>query len=699
MRRLGTPTLVLAALAAVAAARGALGADAPKPVAVGGTVVGVLEPPGLFRHTGAYAPLRVTWQRDARVRRVLGVFPHPVLGGRVLLATAAGLVASDDAGATWQPLPAAATDQVGVVRHVAFVPDAPDAFYLASDSRGVFLSEDAGKTVRQVGSKASGMASDATAGVCVYTGDRRLRTVLVIHGEAAPGISWTTDAGRTWRVIHPDCYVRRIIAGTGGGGVLFLVASKTDAPAVQSVYHAVAPEDYWIDVVRDVVPTDAAISVFVRRSDWTHEVFHGAAPYVSTADAGMYRLTAGDGVRIGPADVTAWASVAVAWGPNADVQVLCAYEPTRLGMVVSTDELQTFAPQSAGLFTGPFVREGARLRAAADGKTFYAIANDDLYLGRAQPVAIDVARAAVAPPVLAFEQTAFTEAVRALRDEVRRFPDARQAAQAARRLLARVQAARATSSAIGFQVTARVTAPKDAPPAGVTVDLSRLGASPVTPLFDDGQHGDGAAGDGTYGATFRVDPARLRQFSEEWRRPWPGVIGLSVTAVGADGRLAGAVAPLGVFERLESFALVSWRDDFQTAAGKPWRKEYGSVYYPRDVEGFHALSFWIRREGAGGEDVRVQLLDTPPYAPPTTTPPVAVEAEGFVEGGRIAAEFRRVVIPLRRLLKDAPAFRTRLMTTVVLSGEGRAAATYGVKDMWFHLSADDLKPAQGAPSP
>src|SRR3569623_160269 len=71
-------------------------------------------------HIGEYPGFKIAWEADPRVRDVTGVFPHPLLTPRIVLATGAGLVISDDGGKNWNDLPGTAPAAIGPVRHVEF---------------------------------------------------------------------------------------------------------------------------------------------------------------------------------------------------------------------------------------------------------------------------------------------------------------------------------------------------------------------------------------------------------------------------------------------------------------------------------------------------------------------------------------------------------------------------------------------------
>jgi hypothetical protein len=196
--------------------------------------------------------------------------------------------------------------------------------------------------------------------------------------------------------------------------------------------------------------------------------------------------------------------------------------------------------------------------------------------------------------------------------------------------------------------------------------------------------------------------------------------------VAEDGTLSGAVGLLYVRAQLESFTL---QDEFRwwqpaeragrvAAAGSedraapwlsgtalrltvgpgPWRVAMGSPYIQLDIAGFHAIGFWAKADAAGADDFRVQLRDRPTYIVPTVSAAVPIVQGRLIEGGALATTYRRVVVPLRRLLGDAPGFQTRLLGYVILSGEARRQTTYWIDDMRFFPTQEELdryaRPAQ-----
>jgi hypothetical protein len=660
----------------------------------------------------AYAPIGVTWERE-ELKDVRGAWPHPALPQRIVLASGRGLLLSENAGATWGALEGASRQKAGVIRDAAFRPDNPDVFYLASDTRGVWATADAGKTFRQIGSRQTGLASDSAAGICVDRDDPHFRTLCVYHGASEPGISISHDRGRTWQVVAREYHVRGILGGLieGRQRKWMVVASTKAAPRVQSAYACDALEDLWSEVVRDFVYTGGGVT------------FSGKEAVLATADKGLLRASEAGSNRVGPEQAASFAGVGVTWGRHADEMLVYAYEPAQLGMVASLDGLKTFQSFGQGLLVGPLVKEGAEIRANANGRVFYVVANGALYRGCVAGENLTVCEAAVAPAVLTYNPNAYERALERAIEENRFAPRERGRPPAMLRR-AEEEAAKAMGST-EFRLTARIVSTGEKPKS-VTVNLSPLSGAPETPLHDDGLHGDGAAGDGVYGTTFRLGAGDLRLGArrEQWMPSGP--LGLSVKAVGEAGTIAGAVAVFSVYALPES--IVWWDEDRFNPLAKEsgeveidknpprseafsgsmcmkwsvqqgaWRTAYGSAKRPINASGFHAVSFLLRSDGPEDQEVYVQLRDAPVYDNPVQSKPVPVAAEKLIEGGKITAKYARVVIPLERFVKDSPHLRAGRLGWIVFSGQGKSPATFWVDYIRFHAGPEDAPQTMSAPS-
>jgi hypothetical protein len=649
----------------------------------------------------------------------VGVYPHPLLPGRVVLSTKNGLEISEDFGAHWTVLEQAATERIGAVRRVAYVLAAEDTFYVGS-SKGVWVTTDAGKTLTQMGAKAKGLASDDVVDIDVYYGDAAYRTLLAAHGESAAGLSMSFDGGKTWRVIASDYFVRRIVGSDLLDTQLYMLASRRVAPKVSGIYYVAAPGELWQECERDIMGADVATSLYGTRggNEWSR-----TDSFVATADAGLKLVSRAGALsqRVGPADVNNWTSVGVSYGPVPDKQLAYAYNPDKLGLVLSLDGFATWRAVE-GLPVGPLIKDDAVVRTNANGTVFYAIINGLLWMGSTYSERIVVTQAALSPVSMLWAPELYAQAKEVQRTQIAELAKAPRAAQVA---LSLRDAMHETSGAFAdyrFTVTARVLCPPGQKPSSVTVDLGPIGDDAAAPMFDDGKHGDGAAGDGVWGTHFRFIPNPDRDKQKRIR--WPGQVGLVVTAVSQDGRSSGGCpAVFAVNARPEDMDVYDEPRNYQPnckgaqaqsvdapdeashgsmalrieqGAG-PWDLTFGFASHDtgyRNSSGFEALTFWVRSEGKL-DDLRVTLRDNPLYAPKGQTAGLSVLKKGMISGA--AGEYQHVVVPLELLWNDGGDFKPCLMGSLVISGQGKGPVW--IDRVRFTRSADGAEAqASGKPS-
>jgi hypothetical protein len=643
-----------------------------------------------------YAPLYLAWNTSTSISQVRNVFPHPILVQTAVLATDNGLLLTEDAGVTWKELPEATAAKIGQVGDVAFDPLMPEVFYIASATKGVWETKDKGATFEQIGSKALGMASDSVASLIVYAGDPTRQTLLAVHGSSAPGLSRSTNAGRTWDVLNTGYSFRRLLGGGENSQQLFLIGSTADNPDVQNCYTCNTAGEIPVVAQPDVAPTDMARAPVRERG--------GDVVYLATSDSGLYRISNNDSSTISHDikqlavnDVNGWASVAAVWGPNADVMRLFAYDPTNLGLVFSTDNLATIQTAGKEYLVSPLVKEGSVIRPNANGTVFYAVVNGSLSMGRS---AEDVPVVDVSPPVFKLDgnENAMFENIREEFQQFSRTTDFARApgsiAAAAVDLCQRLGDLKAPYQHCQLTVTAKLPL-RPSPPASVTVDLSRFGGSPETPMYDDGQHGDGAAGDGVYGLTFTMQPLDHHPAEDDWRCTWPGRVALGVTATFADGRRQGAVGVLGIYPLLKDFDL--WNPDGGNIAANcdgevkvrpvlnppdvhkgsgalrldaskgPWTVQVNVPWNRWDFTSYGALSFHIKANGGEPpKELYLQLRDSPEFSDPTTTARIPIFH--FIAEGGIAGDYRRAVIPLSQLVGTNSQLQTARISNIIISG-------------------------------
>lgn len=669
-------------------------------------------PKELYCDTAVYPPLKLEWSTRTDVSQVRGVFPHPVLVRRAALVTDTGVFVTDDAGRTWKKLAGATVEKVGVIRDVAFHPLEPDTFYLGSESKGVWATNDNGATFRQVGSKATGMASDSVTSLLIYPGDVTRNTLVAVHGDASTGLSRTRDGGKTWDILNPEYNFRRVIGGNGNSQQLFFFGSVPKEPDVQNFYACNTIGELPSELVRDVVPTDM---ICVAGRD---------VVYFTTSDSGLYRVenndlggATHDVKKLQTQEADGWSSVAQAWGPNADSLRLFLYDPSKAGLVVTGNELSSAESANDGLLVSPLVKEGAAVRPNANGTLFYAVANGALMMAGVDGVpAVDLN-----PPVFTLDGAGddpFTEVAGAFTEFVRQTGNS--SAAIAKEINQRFGDLAAPYHLCELTITARVPGGKT--PSAVMVDLSRFNGAPDTPLYDDGRHGDGAANDGVYGLKFAFLPKMSHRRGDDWRSFWPGRVPLGVSAVYPDGHREGAVGVVAIYRKIADYDLWEKRGILSIRAESegdvsvrpvlnpqgsshegagalrvetrhgPWSVLLQTPYNAHDITSYAAVSFWIKlAEGPAPGELYVQLRDQPEYSEPTTTGRVPV-SECIREGG-ISGDYRRVIVPLGRLLAACPQFQTGHLSKIIITGDAAKPGTLLIDGPRILATLDD-QPAQ-----
>lgn len=676
------------------------------------------------RHAGDYPAFKLAWQRVADVTDVSAVWPHPLISSRAVVATAAGLLITQDAGRTFKPLPGASAEKLGPITDVAFPLDRPDGFYLATKRRGVWFTPDNGATLKQVGAKSTGLAGDSVINLELHAGDITGRTILAAHGDSAAGLSRSLDGGQTWDVLHKEHHVFRTYTARAATQGIYIVAARTSDPDLQGLFVMPSLTEPWQEIVREVAVTGLCSPLMADD-----------AVLVSTADRGLLRLARGGGVvkRVGPEDIDYWASVGATWGPCADSQVVFAFDPKKLGMVAwstatvgeSSDLIYAIpvngqpTPHSKGLYTNAIVREGAHLRASAGGTVFYAAVNSMLYraaTARAGAGGIEILEAAVHPVINRFDPVAQQKSLDQVREALAQFPRQRSFTDAGASMLDVLKQHDLAMEGQRIIVTARVKADASAKPRSVSVDLSRLGLSPASELYDDGLHEDGAANDGVYANGFALALLTYKRQDKDWRQPWPGVVGLTITAAPAaeKGTLAGEVVPYSIVNPgggVPFWERDQWSDSAAeqgkikrgsalSAGGKrrgvslgievpgPWRARLGGTRKTLDISGAAALVLSIRTTEDSADEINVHLRDEPTYAQPVTTPPVPLLAEGLVPAKKFTPAYQRIVIPIARLLKDAQEFQPSITHSIILSGKAGRPLTIMVEEAIFSYSLE-----------
>ena len=669
---------------------------------------------GGLRHSGNYPAMTVSWS-VSNIKDVNAVFPHPVIPARAVAATGNGLILTEDSGQNWQILPHASTDILGNVTDIAFSHAQQDTFYIATKSKGLWITTDNGKTLRQIGSRENGLASDSINSIEYYAHDPNGQTLLVSHGDAAPGVSRSVDGGKNWTVLFPDYNVQRIYTSSWQG--IFIVAAPKSDPDSTRLYLTPSLSEAWQEMLRDFLCTGL-----------TRPLLNDSWLLVATADRGILRIARNGGVvrNVAPAGISQWSSIGVTWGANADSQLIYAFEPTKLGMVLldmpssdTTDEATDAPPPtkyttaSEGLLTSSIVREGAHIRANASGTTFYACINSLLYCGQRQQGPLNITDLTISPPIRHYDPESEGDAINTISSQIHSFLDSSDINRAAPALL---QVLKQQDSALRdrcMTLTAKV-ASTDVKPRQLTVDLSRFNLSPRTVLQP--------AGDGLYTSTFFLDLVHSQRRNEDWRRHWPGIVGLSVTAAGDSDALSGAVAPVSIVVTTPGFPFFDghyypeqgkistmmgagaflrnghYTKGFAIEQPGPWRLvlNHGWGGETFDLSSFYAFSFWIRCREESTDELFVQLRDQKLYGYPATTPPVPLLKNHLVPGDKFNGKFQRIIIPISLLLDKAEGFEPTIWKSLILSGQTNKRVEFYIDNPRLYPSADSLLTEEGA---
>jgi len=646
-----------------------------------------------------YVPRNVQWRLNDQVANVQAVFPHPQISDTIYLSTSDGLLRSSDGGKIFAPLKHASAETIGIVTDIAFRGDQPEHLTIATQGHGIWTSDDGGQTVKTLATKASGLASDSVKGIFYESTDRLLRTLLAIHGEDAPGLSRSTDNGKTWQILFPDQHVYQIFWLHQTSKQLLLESAPAKDPNSRTVYFLSSLQEPWQKMLDDVYVTGAAVPGGKYES----------VIFLSTADKGIFRIAREGGIikNADSAGAMKWASLNTTWGQNPKQRVIYAYEPTKLGMVLfspdklagdtdaeTSDSAPTYQTMSEGLFTGELVMDGAHIRASADGATFYAAVNRTLYESSPTSDRLSISHVNLTPAALLPQMDKITAARAEFTNDLSAFNSSHHLSNAARDLQPKLDSHLKEWRAQRVVITAEVRSTPDDPVESVTANLQRFRLPPKVPLFDDGRHDDGKAGDGIYGNHFVVDFTTIRADGTEAGTAAPESNPIAISAVTKKQLLAGAVGTLTLAAKQDAVPFVMLGPPIAISGDltgarlreeKPFRWLYtinvkspgdwsvlmhcGYGNHTVDITGQEVMSFWIRASHESTAELTLQLRDTPTYSRAARSQPVNLMAEGFIPNGKLTTTDTRVQIPVSRLIKDAGEFQPSITGAMILTSK------------------------------
>ncbi len=479
------------------------------------------------------------WKVDDRLADVQRVFPSPVDTRVVYAAAADGLWRTVDGGAEWKLIPDTGPAKLGAISGLAVCPIRPEFVVLASREKGVFLSNDGGLSWQGAGGVNAGLASLKVSAVFFDRGDRAWKTIVAVHGADSPGLSKSADGGRRWRLMAPARYFRSV---SGPGQILLASSATTDEPQNWQLVRSVNYGESWSVVAPDVAPSAGAWSLLPPwQCVWA--VRDGRAVYTENEGADWKPGTFAPEGR--------WLGAFSTPGRTPLETWYWIYDPFQNGLYVGRGFTAAWKPRNRGLFVNRMIRQGAEVSADAAGTRFFAAINGSLYVGEHVAGEAPIIRAVWAdPPVLDLSRRVDEADARASVVEASKRIVAGGAVNPEIKVLAAAgREIKRSADGRSFRVFVRVEHPKGPGEVrSVSVFPDLLGVDEVK-LYDDGRHGDGAAGDGVWGGTIRFEGDRVwnaKRAHDAGRLPFPGTRTVPVVAIDASGQRATWAMPLTI---------------------------------------------------------------------------------------------------------------------------------------------------------
>jgi len=574
-----------------------------------------------------------------------------------------GLFRSTDAGSTWARLEGEAACLKSPYAVAVAPNDGQVIFAAASDATGLWRSRDGGRTWAKCGEKAKGMASDEIEWITIYEKDPKL--ILVGH-RAGKAVSVSADGGETW-VARPIGTEVKAQLPFFVSDTRWFLASRQDTGAMFT--------------------TDDSGMTW-EKSKGNVGIFAGPLPVIQTGEYLFSSVHHGtnkstDGGKTFAYTMERHARVIGTLGTlliREDREPIYGREARLISITMSDDFSNSWQDVTCALAdlvpeekrsaiivenkVDPFahVRFATAWASTADGKVGF------LGLGKAGLFRASLMWTKGGP----------------LLGDARVMPPAVLEGD--------------TRSEMAIQVSA---SGKLGQLKRVFADLSAIGGGEL-PLFDDGKHGDGAAGDRVYGNTFRQGKGAA-----------PGIKAVGLVAEDDAGRLNSTVIGLKVASAAEK-KIVWDGDKFAHGLGwaapqkpfiylKPQTEEAksGKValefhgdgsgwmgggwnwhgWYPEgsgtDTTGFRNLSLWMKVGGDDPGGVGLMLLDST-HKKQTK----AVNAQAYCPEV-LDGNWHEVVIPLADIYKDAPAANPQRVWQLDIS-------SWAPKERKFSIYIDDI---------
>lgn len=617
----------------------------------------------------------LAWTVNRDLRDVQDVFCHLTDSRRAWVATSDGLLATADDGKTFQPVPEASAEKVGLVTAIASCPADENRLLMGTAGKGVYLSTDGGKTFKRLGSVADKPASDCVHSVAFAGDDPSWRTIMVTHGLGAPGLSITRDLGQRWEVFAADRHLATFVRN--GQTIVAAGSFAASEGRVWGIHRSGTEGWRWDHSSPGIRPTEPVATP----NRWRF--------YFATLD-GRLLHSDNDGRTWRPLvefESSSWVSLFWTFGPTATSRLLVGYDPRNQGVVMSARHFlgSSLMQCNQGLYVGPFVKSGSTCRANANGSTFYVVMNNALWIGRRVPAKAGpaVVQAWTAPSAVWVGRGRMAHAEYDLHDRVGAVASGDLGSGNIRAIAAAARKIQAHTDSMGFTVFARVRHGGGAKAIkSVTVDAFGLGGAPATPLHDDGKHDDGAAGDGLFAAAVRFELGVFAGGKDTRRYGLPGRGALTVAATDTAGKTDSVAAVVSVLRQPEGVGIYpgggaayalgpagvshARSQGLQHGANAlciagtgpgPWRGAWLSHDGSANVTGLRTLQFYLK--GNVNQELLVQILDrhrvgTDVFDEPHYSHPVPLIAGGYLKA--VTPTYQLVRVPVPELLTKGTYF-------------------------------------------
>jgi hypothetical protein len=649
---------------------------------------------------------RIVWRPNTGVKFTEKIFPSPHDPDHVIIATRDGLVQTFDNAQTWALIPNTGREVLGRISDLCYSPYDENQLYLGSKDKGVFRSTDGGKTWVSAGTVEAGLIALRVVRLACQPGDRSFSTFYALHGADVAGMSKTIDGGKTWTKIAERYNFSDIVLR---GTEFFMSGRLIEEEDVWSVYSSVDGGRFWKERTRNAQAGAGAASHISQDRFW----FGIQGGRILDGNGGVQHFEKPWEFR-GP-ESGDWQSLFTTFADHPDQELMFAYDPHGLGLIMSKDSFNTWQTENDGLFINRLVKEGANVYAPATGETFYASINGQLYVGRRMiPDLPAISRTKAKPAIVRVPYNGYLEASGELHAKLRELSEARHAGRLAAKMHKTVTDLSNWSSTLSVNFTVRVT-PSDETRkiTSVSIDLSPLLGPDNAEMFDDGKHGDGAAGDGVYGVSFDISPRCFDRYAPDDHGPKiPGQTALSITATDNAGKNTTAVVLVSVYPKAENFTF--WSDTIRhgffnmshegectlsevetqphtgthslhvSARQGPWTGAWTLDFNPRNISDADCLTFWIKAPPAAGRDIKV-ALQTPGYGSeaPNFTNEVWLMKEGYLKERK--DEYQLVKVPLNKLFA-VTGFQTDQCGGIIFGGSQPDGDDFYVDDIGFEVN-------------